>query len=515
MHNPEKVKYIKLATILLIAISVRLPGIFWGVQTGDEPPFINYHPDEPHIVSMAEEFINGVTNRAEYYPKGFPFQIGLVSSLISPLTEVDNEAVIIAGRMLSLFYGVMTVLIIYLLSRELFPDPRTALISALFLGLSGIHVTQSHFSTVDAGNTFWFYTTAFCCLLYFRRGKGIYLLLAVISSACALAFKLSWFSILPVLYVLIRLKKGVRHYLLFLFGISIIFIMANGGRYTLDNFSLTLNNVLHDNISIIKKHNKYLNPFVYLLELISGLGFPVFLLSVYGAVRFFTRGTGLKDFLKGEIFALITAPVLLYFISISFLDIPFSRQILPVVPAVVLVAAYGFTEITESKLFRRRNVNYVFFFSILFYQLIYVGAGEYYFVSDTREKAGVWIKNNIPTSQEVTSTPYVIIPYLNKQYKTVETFESPYIILHEAYYYRFVRSCLNPCKGYPEWEEIYHAPYEHFQNIQRLFKGDLHYRLVKKFEVKAVTPEMAFYKRFWGTYPQFIGDLLIYKKVDA
>ena len=511
----RKVKYIKLTTILLLAILVRLPGVFWGVQTCADSRFINYHPDEPHIVSMAGEFIRGVTNKDEFYPKGFPFQIGLFSHLISPLAEVDEPAIIIVGRMLSLFYGVMTVLIIYLLSRELFANPGTAMMSALFLSLSGLHVTQSHFATVDAGNTFWFYTTAYCCLLYYRRNKGMYFLLAVISSACALAFKLSWFSVLPVLYVLIRLKKGVRHYLLFISGIFLIFILANGGRYTLDNFSLTVKNVLHDNISIIEKHNKYLNPFVYLFELIAGLGFPVFLLSIYGAGRFFKRGTDLKNFFKREPFALITAPMLLYFISISFLDIPFSRQILPVVPAVVLIAAYGFTEITESKPFLRRNITHLLFFLILFYQLIYVGSSEYYFASDTREEAGVWIKNNIPASQEVTSTPYVIIPYLKKEYKTVDTFESPYIILHEAYYYRFIRSCLNPFKEYPEWKEIYHAPYEHFLNIQRLFKGDMHYQLVKKFEVKVVTPEMIFYKRFWGTYPQFIGDLLIYKKTKG
>jgi hypothetical protein len=514
MHNPGKVRYLKLTAILLLAILVRLPGVFWGVQTCDEPRFINYHPDEPHIVSIAREFINGVTNRAEFYPKGFPAQIGLISSLISPFTEADDQAIIIIGRMLSLVYGVMTVLIIYLLSRELFPNPGTALISSLFLCLSGLHVTQSHFATVDAGNTFWFYSTVFCCLLYCRRREEIYFLLAVISSACALAFKLSWVSILPVFYVLIRLKKGVRHYLLFISGISLFFIMANGGRYDLDNFSLTLKNVLHDNISIVAKHNKYLNPLVYLLELIIGLGFPVFLLSLHGARRLFISKTDHNHFFKGEIFALITAPVLLYFVSVSFLDIPFARQILPMVPAVILLAAYGFTEITGSKPFRRRNFSYLLFFLILLYQLISVGSSEYYFISDTREAAGAWIKNNISTNEEVTATPYVIVPYL-KKYKIEDSFESRYIILHEAYYYRFIRIVINPFKEYPDWKEIYHGSYDHFVNIQRLFRGDLHYELVKKFEVKAVTPEMIVYKRFWGTYPQFIGDLLIYKKTEG
>jgi hypothetical protein len=368
---------------------------------------------------------------------------------------------------------------------------------------------------VDAGNTFWFYSTAFCSLLYYHRRKDIYFLIAMISCAVALSFKLSWFSILPLLYVLIRLKKGAGYWLFSLSGIFLFFILANGGRYTAGNFILTLNNVMNDNINVIEQHAKYLNPLVYVFELMAGLGLPVFFLSAYGAVRIFTKEKDPNNFSQGEFLVFIATPIFLHFLSICLLDIPFTRQILPMIPAAVLIAAYGVTEIGLLKLFLHRNIRYVLFVFILLYQLIYVASNEYYFVFDTRKTAGEWLEKNVSKAVEVTTTRFVIIPYLNNNYRTADNFESPYIILHEANYFRYIRSAFNPVKDYPTWEETFHGKYADFLNIQKLFRGELPYILAKKFEVKAVTPEMILYKGLWGSYHTYIGDLLIYKKIDG
>ena len=498
----------------MIAFIVRLPGVFWGVQIYDTPHFISYHPDEPRIAAIAEDFFNGSSHRVDNYPKGFPFQISLIAQIISPFTYIDTAALILIGRVLSLLYGVLTVLAVFFISKELFVCSGTPIMSALFLSLSGLHITNSHFGSVDAGNTFWFYATLLSCLLYLRKKAGIYLLLALLSAGFALAFKLAWYALLPLLYVLFKVKKKAAYWFFSLFVVFLVFFIANGGRYTLDNFNLTLGNVLHDNISVIKKHDKYLNPLVYFVELFAGIGGPFFLLLLYGSIRILKKEVDFKKMIGENVFPLITMPLLLYFISISFLDIPFPRQILPLVPAAVLLASYGFTEIRKTNLFSGRKIKPYSFLIVLFlYQAIYIGSNEYYFVFDTRETAKTWIKKNIPYAREITISPYVIIPELYDRYQLVDSFNSPYVILHESYYYRYIGSILNPYKEYPAWNEIYHGTYEHYLNIQKLFKGNPQYRLVKKFEVKCITPEMIFYKRLWGSYYIINGNVLIYKKV--
>ena len=246
------------------------------------------------------------------------------------------------------------------------------------------------------------------------------------------------------------------------------------------------------------------------------MGLPIFILLLYGAIRLSKHLVYFKNIFYNHSFAIVALPILLHLISICFLDTTFSRHILPAIPLFVIISAYGLREIKKSKIFCNNKVKFSFIFLVIFaYQLIYVSSIEYYFLFETRESATHWIKKNIPPGTEFTTARFVNIPLLKKNYQTTADFNSPYLILHETYYYRYLRSRLNPFEKYPTWDKVYHGSYDYFIKIQELFKGQLNYKLIKKFRIKSLTPEMSLYKKFLGTYPLFIGDTLIYKRIDA
>lgn len=212
--------------ILLLALSVRLPGIFWGTANTPQSSFVYYHPDEKHLATISTEFLDDTTAKTFRYIKGFSAQIASIFSLGRNNFQYTLPELILTGRFLSLFYGVMTILLIYALAMELFASSSIALLAAMLLTLSGLHVTNSHYATADAGNTFWIYATIFFSMRFIRQDNNIYLMGTLLSCAFALAFKLSFISIIPIAYILIVKKKILNILLVFLY-----FIIFNDEYY--------------------------------------------------------------------------------------------------------------------------------------------------------------------------------------------------------------------------------------------------------------------------------------------
>lgn len=505
MHSLSKNHILLLALILALGLSVRLPGVFWGVNFTAKPHFIDYHPDEGDRAGVAKDYLTGVTNPQESYPKGFSFQIA-AASFLAPFIENTESKLILIGRMLSVLYAVLTIGLVYFLSKEIFQNGSVALFSSMLLALSGLHTTESHYATVDVSTIFWMYAVMYFSLLYCRRGRNIDLVLAVVSAAMALAFKLSFLALIPIIYVLFKKKIRPISSLLIAGGMFGVFMLANGGRYSLTTFFLILENARNDNVNVILEHNNWLNPFSYFIGLPPALGLASFVLLLAG-IFFLIKRRDQKVF-YGDLFFILIAPLAVHGISICFLDIPFSRHFLPLIPFFVMVAAYGLHEIRKYVAGRRFSFLMAF---IVLYQLIYVAGTEYYFVFDTRQDAIRWIRETVPPGESVRMGGAKRFPELAR-YNTKMDYDSNYLVLHETMYYRYIRSELSPFKSFPDWEEIYHPDRLAFVQIRKIFKEELPFDLVKRFPVRAITPENFLYKKFWGTYPLFIGDTLIYQK---
>lgn len=496
-------------TILIIsALAVRIAGIFWGFKGGI---FTSYHPDENYLISIAKSFFQD--GASIHYATGFPFLIRCVSSIVGLFQDIDDSTLILIGRCISVFFGLLTIAVIYLLAKEITSDKCLAKISSVFLLLSLLHVTQSHYATADACNVFWIYTVMYFSLLTLRRRQNKYFVIALICCGIGLSLKLTWISLVPIIYILVKHKKGKLNYVIALALISSMFILASGCKYSLVDFMSTIRMCLIDNVNVVKQNYKILNPFIYCIELIPAMSLPIFCLSIYGAIKYTrNRPNWLTAFPRDE-FYIVVLPIALYAVSICFLDVPFPRHTLPMIPLACIVSSYGFLRLVRGGAVKKLRVSgSALLLIVIFYLLACVIQNEYYFFHDTRETASRWIKSNIPRWERIKVTDYVRIPSLRGTHRIVSSYNASFIVLHESYYYRYIRSAVSPLRKYPKWNEIYHGKYEDYLNIQRLFSGQLNYRLVKTFPATIYMPEHYVYKKLFGRFTWFTGDVLIYEQ---
>ena len=494
---------ILLFLILLGAFAVRLPGIFWGFKIDPKPHLIEYHIDEHRLAKHSRGIFRGASSAEWNYPVGYNVQVVLAATALNPFREIDIPDFILIGRFLSLLYATLTVCLIFFLSKEIFRDHFVALFSGVLLALSGLHVTQSHYATVDVSATFWLYATIYSSLRYVRTNKIFYQCLAVLAAGTCLAFKLCVLAVIPIFYILIKKRLKFIHWALILGGLVIVFVAASGGRYTFGNLLLTIENVHHDNLNVILKNNKMWNPFIYFVELLPGLGLASFILLSSGI--FFLRKKLSGKMFNNDLFFILILPICSFGILICCLDVPFPRHSLPLIPALVMVAAYGLGEFNKK-------ITHSWFLlilvSVILYQLVYVAAVEYYYVFDTRESAEQWIKRNIPRHQTIKLMGhFAIMPYLTEYKKSHD--DPDLLVMHETSYFRYLRSEVCPFRQYPDLREVYHGRRAHLSSIQRIFKGESPFKLIKRFPVRYITPESYLYKKIWGTYQFFIGDTLI------
>jgi 4-amino-4-deoxy-L-arabinose transferase-like glycosyltransferase len=149
--------------ILLAAAAVRLWGIGFGL------PHTLTRPDEDAIVSVAERFFTRDLNPHFFnYPTLFMYVLGLGYVLYFKagrtlgwfgseyrflrFATANQGPFFLMARLLSAAAGVATVGVVYRTATRLF-SRRAALVAALFLALSFLHVRDSHFGVTDVAAT--------------------------------------------------------------------------------------------------------------------------------------------------------------------------------------------------------------------------------------------------------------------------------------------------------------------------------------------------------------------------
>ncbi|TET31926.1 MAG: phospholipid carrier-dependent glycosyltransferase [Planctomycetota bacterium] len=508
VNNRDKIiKASILGIIVFLALAARLPGVFWGVSLSSEQEFIKYHPDECNIIGIVREFQTG--KMCYGYPKGFPFQIAIAGYF----SGNSDEALIITGRILSLIYGLLTIVFVYLLAYEIFNNPEIALLSALFLSLAAHHSIESHFATADAGNAFWFLATGYFSYIYLKKKKNAWLVMSIISCGFAIAFKFSGIAVIPLVYVMFRNGKRWFHFFLVFFFIIVLFLAFTGGRTLFFSVAKFGYGFWVDNVKIIESPNRLIVPFVYFIQTIVGLGLPVFIFLLGGGILLILRIYKNRSSRQRDVFIIVAAPAVLQLVLICSLSLPTIRHLLPAVPLFTIIASYGLVKTFENM---KKKYGAILKLStiiiVIAYQLIFLSWVNYHYIFDTRVSASKWILKNIPAGESMTTPRYTKMPMLDDLYAIDDTYESKYIILHSAFYARFTRNEANPFTAYPPLSRVYHGREYNFIKVQSLFKGQLNYELIKAFRIKPVTPEMMALKHVLKNFPPFVGDVLIYRK---
>ena len=273
-----------LMLILVLALLVRIPGLFFGYHVfGNEN--VGFLPSEGALAEIALNFLNPPPYA--FYLNGFPFQVFLISLLLKLFMNVDLVIITAIGRMISLVYSIASIVLIYFLSKEIF-NKKTGMIAALFLSLSGLHVLLSSVSRPDSTSIFWLYATFYFSLLFIRRERLIWLILAIISSGFTASMKMNFINIIPLIYIFLLKKKKIRNALLIIFIFIGAFTLMNGFTYGLNEFFKISDFTLNLNFAARENYNKLANPFMQAINLIVGIGLPVFfffLISLFAIIK--------------------------------------------------------------------------------------------------------------------------------------------------------------------------------------------------------------------------------------
>lgn len=519
--------------VLLLALAVRAPGFFWGCSDGVPQTnkrytpdvvyrpstneavfarhFTTFHPDEPNHAAWASDILNRRVKPDAFYPQGLAFQISVPGRLLRDWN--DGDALLWIGRALSILYGVMTVLLVFAIVRQVTGNRAAALAAALMMSLAGLHVTQSHYATAESANTFYLYATIYAAWRAVRGSSWRWCAAAAVLAGLHLSIKLQGVALIPVVGALILSRARPGLWVACLLLVPAAFYAGSGGAYGWTQLLATQRNLVGDNLNVIPGRNPLLNPLVYAVQLVPAAGLLSFAAAAAGlaALARAARRRGLKRTLRSRPALLIGAPLAVLALLLGALDIPFPRQITPLLPGFIILGALGFAVAGWTEKWRGRRVGVVLALYLV-YQLAYVANTEYYYLRDPRLAAGRWIRENVPAGTPIASPPwdFGLLPTLGDRHPIRPFFAGPVVVLHQTMYFRYFRNECNPFTMFHDPRAVYQYNPGAQKVLYGVVSGEVPFALIKSFRVRYYTPELWAYRRLWGSFHRFIGDTLVF-----
>ena len=205
-----------LVFVLLLALGLRVWGSAYGL-----PAYTRYHPDEHALVERAAKILwTGDWNLERFnYPPAYAylqatgyalyFLYGVTRDMWQYLPEFVLPNYYQVGRLLTAVFGTLTVLIVYLIGRQL-RNRRAGLLAAALLGGNYLHIIHSHYATFDVMVGFWAALTLLFSELLGESTKAKWYFWAGLSAGLAGATKYNGAVaiVLPILAHILSTKWG-------------------------------------------------------------------------------------------------------------------------------------------------------------------------------------------------------------------------------------------------------------------------------------------------------------------
>ncbi|MEM6698163.1 MAG: hypothetical protein AAF599_07190, partial [Bacteroidota bacterium] len=93
--------------------------------------------------------------------------------------------------------------------------------------------------------------------------------------------------------------------------------------------------------------------------------------------------------------------------------------------------------------------------------------------------------------------------------------EADILVLHEAAYGRYWKMFTTPFRMPNCCDEVYHCNENACKEMQAILLAQTEFELLKTFETLETFPERILFKRYFGTYETFLGDVRIYEKRET
>lgn len=413
-----------LTSIILIAFSLRIFGIFWGLPDGSlDWPVGGLHPDEGKFILGAARFpLDILINTDLRYPTAGHYILGILTLPIRVFVLITSgseaikslfPAMFFIGRLLSVFSGTASIFLTYLLSKLIFSDRKGALLSSIFLTFAIYHVTDSAYATSDSAIGMLFLIFIYFTIKSKITQKKLYLLISGISLGLVSGFKYSGISIILIIpiWFLFENYKDWRS-LSYNFKKSILFIISDSRSYlffisALFIFILTTPGILIHPLKLFdalnyeflrldnfKSQYNWTDLDQYKLifnSILTCVGLPLFITS--------TLGIFLSLKIKNNYSKSIIVFIVFYFTYV--VSAGFPRYVIPVTPLLAIYSGFLASELTNIKLSYIRKLSQIFIIFLIILSIANVSNLLWQRYPDTRPQSINWILKNIPQTNSL------------------------------------------------------------------------------------------------------------------
>jgi 4-amino-4-deoxy-L-arabinose transferase-like glycosyltransferase len=420
---------ILLAAVILIAFLLRV----WGINF--DLPYI-YHPDEPVPIAISQRMLKtGDLNPRFFHWPSLPIYLNLLAyvpyylvgrllgvfhspnDILAPIeltmgvTYAPMPTVVLLGRLITVSFGLASVLLIYLIGERLSHRPVIGLLAALLVAVSPTNVWHSHWITPDTFATFFALTAVYASILILQEGKTWQYLVA--GAGVGLAASSKYNAVLVIISLLLAHffrtgRVGLRERNLYLaLGLAGLAFLATTPFAVLD-FPTFFTDLQFDSQHYATGHagmegdtlRWYLE---YLWHTMGPLSLMAAVAILYGV------------FSRSKELVLLSAFPVVYFLFVSRFEVRNDRTLLPLTPFLLLLAAallvFLVERAAELKSRRWASVSILALFAVLAVGLGISGLGianlgaELHTV-DSRETARSWIEANLPPGSRIALESY-------------------------------------------------------------------------------------------------------------
>ncbi|HUP99662.1 MAG TPA: glycosyltransferase family 39 protein [Aeromicrobium sp.] len=405
--GPERRQVVSVLVILALAFAMRLWALSWGL---------------PHRWSLDEANKRDAALGGGLLPDlpgpqpGFLYNslrvVYRVAESIFP--TLDNPDHIYIGRLFIAVLGVLTVLAVWMLARELADSdrPSPAIPAALLLAVLPFHTAMSRYIKEDTPLGLMTGLVLLALVRYWKVPTWARLLLLGLAVGACFSTKFSAAAVLPVVGVAvlavarrdgIRPKETIAR-VCGLGGAAIVGVLLVSPQYLVDpgllwegfKFQVFYSQEGHHDGVIISPWSQW---WTYYIRngLIPGMTWPVFLLAIGGAVPLLRRPAGWTVVASALVFYLILE-------ESSAKPAPFpARYLTPVIPLLCVQAGFGIQAIRRRAADMGKPVLALVACALVFFVPPAVKSAMVAdeAVHDTRWVAGAWMDTHLPPGTHI------------------------------------------------------------------------------------------------------------------
>lgn len=426
------------------------------------------------------------------------FHVYLMSFLIflaqTIYPAIENSSLLLIGRSASVLFGCATVIVIYLIGKELF-NKKVGLIAALFISLNSLHIYLSQLMKTDAAVIFWVLLAFLFAVKIMRRGLWRDYLYCGIISGIATATKYNFFPLIPaiiahILYSLPTKEKYLitlkdRKIILLLFSSVVIFIITSPYvildlktfyQYIFEEYNRGQFGSSYQISSENWLHWRYF--YQLFLTYPRMIGLPLMIFSISGIIFL-----GIKD--RKKTIMMLSYPISFFIFSSSVVKTSFEHEHSTIIPFFCLFGSIFINELLANKIKIIKVLGYSSLFLAIIFSILSVSRSGCNFMN--YHNAEEWVKNNIQRQSKITFFLPMIYPYQTK-FNIVAPSGSQarltreFLIKQEPDYIVISR------RNFPKYQQLNRAVPDDI--LKDLLSGRLGYSVVMTFEGRYFLEEL-------------------------